>query len=125
MVYLDDIIIFSDNIDEHLKQIEQILTVLRQARMTPRLNKCFFMQKRIEYLGHIVKTGELYVANKVIEEMEPPGTTKQLRLFLGMCNAYRPPILALNPTDLPYILYTDADEGQIGYVLSQRHGLKE
>lgn len=91
MVYLDDIIIISYNIDDHLKHILKVLTPLRQAVMTLRVNKCF-MQKGIEYLGHIVEPHELHVANKVIDtvqEMEPPYTKTQLRSFPGICKVYR------------------------------------
>lgn len=92
MIYLADIIMFSKNIDDQLKYIEEVLKLLPQAGMTLRLNKWFFMHKRIEYIGHIVEPGELYVANQVIKarkEMEPPGKKTQLRSLLGMWNVYR------------------------------------
>lgn len=92
MVYLDYIIIFSKNTDYHLKHMKQLLTLLLQAWMTLRLNKCFFIHRQIKYFVHIVKPVELHVANKVnnaVHEMEPPSTKTKLRSFLGMCNAYR------------------------------------
>lgn len=77
IVHLDSIIFLSNNVDENLEQITQVLMLLRQASMKIRLNKCFFMKERIEYLGQIVEPGELHGANKVIDavqEMEPPKT---------------------------------------------------
>ena len=50
------------------------------------------MKESIEYLGYIVKPGQLDVAKKVIyavQEMLPPPNKTQLRSFLGMCNVYR------------------------------------
>lgn len=52
MVYLDEIIIFSNNVD-NIDHITLVLTLLGQAGMTIRLKKCF-MKKRIEYLGQII-----------------------------------------------------------------------
>lgn len=60
--------------------------------MTIKLNKCFFMYESIEYLEHIVKPQELFVAPKTIDavqKMSPPQTKTQLRSFLGLCNVYR------------------------------------
>lgn len=87
MVYVDDLIMFTNTVDEHVEQIAQILTPLRQAGTIPRLNTCFLIQKRTEYLGHIVEAGEFYVSKKVIDavrEMEPQITKTQLRSVLAM-----------------------------------------
>ena len=59
IVYLDDIIIFSKSLDEHLNHIRIVLSLLREAGMTIKLRKCYFLQQRVEYLGHIVAPGQL------------------------------------------------------------------
>ena len=92
IVYLDDVIIFSNSVDEHIDHIDQVLTLLENAGMSIRLKKSFFMHKEIEYLGHIITPGELKVAQKTItaiQGMEPPRTKTEVKSFLGMCNVYR------------------------------------
>ena len=92
IVYLDDIVIFSNNVKEHLQHITKVLSLLNNAGMTLKLRKCFFLQQRVEYLGHIVAPGQLQVASKTcqaIKEMPPPRTITELRSFLGLCNVYR------------------------------------
>ena len=70
MVYLDDIVIFSKTPEEHLDNLETVLELLQKAGLTIRLNKCFFMHEKIEYLGHIVKPGQLQVAPKTTEAVQ-------------------------------------------------------
>ena len=62
IVYLDDIVIFSRNVEEHMEHIASILAMLRNAGMTLKLKKCYFLQQRVDYLGHIVSPGKLAVA---------------------------------------------------------------
>lgn len=54
LIYIDDIIIYSRNFDEHLRHVEDVFPRLRKAhiRLTP--SKCFFARDNVEYLGHIV-----------------------------------------------------------------------
>ena len=54
MGYLDDIIIFSRNEEEHLQQIEEIFKRLREAGLKLKLQKCSFFKKHIQYLGHLI-----------------------------------------------------------------------
>ncbi|CAF4771042.1 unnamed protein product, partial [Rotaria sp. Silwood2] len=52
LVYLDDIVIFSRNYDEHLIHLEQVLTVLQSHNLTLNPPKCQLAKQTIEYLGH-------------------------------------------------------------------------
>ena len=54
MCYLDDVIIFSNSVWDHLYDISQIFTRLQNAKLTLKPNKCEFFQKEVKYLGHIV-----------------------------------------------------------------------
>ena len=51
LVYLDDILIFSKTMEEHIQHIRQALEKLRDAKLYARLHKCAFFQQRVEYLG--------------------------------------------------------------------------
>jgi hypothetical protein len=54
LVYLDDVIIYSKTIDEHIKHIQCVLNLLREGGLKIKLSKCLFLQKAVKYLGHII-----------------------------------------------------------------------
>src|SRR6266540_5766548 len=54
MVYLNDIIIFSQTMDEHLQHMRKVLEALRQVGLKLKLEKCEFVKKQLKYLGFIV-----------------------------------------------------------------------
>ena len=54
VLYLDDIIVFSDSVEEHLKRLEEILQRLRAANLMLKPSKCHFFKRQVEFLGHIV-----------------------------------------------------------------------
>lgn len=91
-MYLDDIIVFSNLADEHICHVDEVLTALRNAGVTTRLDKCTFFTATVNYLGHTVRRGLLVAANKnaaAIQRLSIPTTQTELRSFLGMCNVYR------------------------------------
>lgn len=92
LVYLDDIIIFSKNVDDHFQDVEQVLVQLQHAGISLKLKKCAWFANKVKYLGHMIKPGQLEmdeVATAAIRKMLPPTTQAQLRSFLGACNVYR------------------------------------
>lgn len=92
LVYLDDVIIFSKTMAEHLRDVQEILSVLHTGGLSLKLRKCHFFQDCVNYLGHVVRPGQLEVAMKKIDCLryaKHPTTQTQLRSFLGLCNVYR------------------------------------
>ena len=92
LVYLDDIVIYSNTFDDHCRDVAQILEVLQQAGVSLKLKKCSFFTDNIQYLGHVVRPGQLAVAEKTItavKQFRIPETQTQLWSFLGPCNVYR------------------------------------
>ena len=84
LIYLDDIIIFSKDYDTHLKDVDVILRALQQEGLSLKLNKCKCFQDSVEYLGHIIRPGELEVHPKnvkALSEATPPRTQAELRSF--------------------------------------------
>ena len=60
MAYLDDIIIFSKNEEEHLKHIEIIFQKLKEAGLKLKESKCDFFKREIHYLGHLISDKGIY-----------------------------------------------------------------
>jgi len=92
LVYLDDFIVFSDTLENHMKALDEALTRLGWAGVTLKAKKCQFFQTSVEYVGHIISPGEMRVHNEnleVLAKVGHPRTKAQLRSFLGLCNVYR------------------------------------
>ena len=92
LIYLDDVIIFSKNYDDHLEHVEQVLSALYEANITLKIKKCVFFSNMVNYLGHIIRPGQLEIDNAhtaALREAQHPRTVTELRSFLGLCNVYR------------------------------------
>ena len=92
MAYLDDILIYSDNFDNHLKHIEDIFKRLERADLCLNKKKYHFVKKEIEYLGHIVSPKGLRPNPekvRAIQTLDAPTTVKGVRSYLGLAGYYR------------------------------------
>ena len=92
IVYLDDIIIFSDTKEEHLKRLEAVFQKLITAGLKLKPTKCFFFRDEIEYLGHVVSGKGISTNPKKIEAVTKwptPKTVYDVRSFLGFVGYYR------------------------------------
>ena len=92
IVYLDDIIIFSTTVEEHLSHIKQVFEKLCTAKLSMKFSKYHFFTKEIQYLGHILSTKgiqPLPSKSQAIQNMHPPKTPKQVHAFLGLVGYYK------------------------------------
>lgn len=91
-VYIDDVLIFSNTPEEHLKHVSIIIKALNVANMRVSNEKSHFFNVEIEFLGHIIKHNKITVDPEkiaTIRDYEKPRTLKQLRSFLGLAGYYR------------------------------------
>jgi len=70
LVSLDDFIIFSTSAEQHVKDVDVVLTRLREAGVTLNIEKCTWFSDEVEYLGHIVRPGQLHVHNKNVNALK-------------------------------------------------------
>ena len=92
LIYLDDVIVFSRSTEQHVRDVDHVLSLLRAAGVTLKLKKCFWFQNRVDYLGHVITPGKLSVATENAKAFKTalfPTTLTQLRSFLGAANVYR------------------------------------
>lgn len=104
--YFDDILIFSNSLEEHLVHLNIIFNTLKENGMKLNLQKCLIAQKEVEYLGHIlsgqgIKIDETRI--KEIREFPRPRKLKSLRSFLGLLSYYRQFIPAYSTKTLPLL----------------------
>ena len=92
LVYVDDIIVFSKTIDQHLERLVTVLDRLRSAGLKLKPEKCALFQKSVSFLGHVVS--EHGIATdlkkiKVVQEWLEPRSTREVRAFIGLAGYYR------------------------------------
>ena len=112
LAYLDDVIIFSETEEQHLKHIQSVLTRLKQANLKFKKSRCSFFKKELHYLGHILTTDWIKPQTekiKAICDMKPPTNQKVVREFLGMFGYYRKFINRVGDAARPMMRLTRKD----------------
>jgi len=92
VIYLDDILIYSDNMDNHKKHVKEVLKRLRENRLYALPTKYVFHQDRIEFLGFVLGVNGLRMdelKTQTIQNWLTPRRVKDVQSFLGFANFYR------------------------------------
>ena len=92
MAYIDDIVIATETIEDHLERIREVFECLREAGFKMRAEKCDFMRTETKYLGRVVSAEGIKpdpAAVSKIQEWMPPRNREELQSFLGFANYYR------------------------------------
>jgi hypothetical protein len=92
LVFMDDILIYSKSLEEHLALLQQVFEILRQNKFFVKMSKCSFAQPKVEYLGHTISAGGVATEQSkvlAIQEWSTPKNLKELRGFLGLTGYYR------------------------------------
>jgi len=90
--YLDDHLIASATLEEHMDHLRQFFTILQENWLTINPAKCTFTVSSVKFLGHMVSEAGLVPLPKhvaALQEFPPPTDIKQLQQFLGLVNFYR------------------------------------
>ena len=91
VVYLDDILITGRSQEEHLRNLEAVLSRLAGARIRLKRQKCSFLKKEIQYLGHRIDSKGIYPTDEKVQAVRAapePTDVGQLRAYLGLINYY-------------------------------------
>ncbi|KAL9265740.1 Retrovirus-related Pol polyprotein from transposon 17.6-like protein, partial [Drosera capensis] len=92
VVYLDDIVVYSKTLEDHVEHLRQVFQVLRENELYVKREKCSLAQEETTFLGHVVGKGQIMMDKskvRAIQEWEPPKKVPELRSFLGLMNYYR------------------------------------
>jgi len=91
-VYMDDLVIFSCSLEEHLKNLQDIFNIIKENGLKVNLSKCHFLKKEVQVLGHLLTTEGIKTVQKKVDSikiMKSPTNLTQLRSFLGAVGYYR------------------------------------
>ena len=91
-VYIDDVLVFSRTLDEHLEHLHAVIERLQAVGLKLKPTKCHFVREQVEYLGHLITPAGLQPNPRLIEAVErfpAPQDVKSLRRFIGLCSYYR------------------------------------
>ena len=92
IVYLDDILIFSQTEEEHLRHLRYVLYRLRKEKLLVNMKKCTFMQKELVYLGFTISEDGLKMDPEKVEailDWPTPKNTFEVKSFHGLASFYR------------------------------------
>lgn len=91
-IYLDDVVIYANNLKEHNERLTEIFLRLRQHNLKLQPAKCTFLRKECLYLGHIISENGIKPDPSKVEcvsKFPEPKNQKELKSFLGLVGYYR------------------------------------
>ena len=92
LVFFDDILVYSADIDEHAKHLGMVFNVLKDNQLFANKKKCVIAHSQIQYLGHMISKRGVEADEDKIKKMidwPPPTNISGLRGFLGLTGYYR------------------------------------
>ncbi|QRW23207.1 Retrotransposable element Tf2 protein [Rhizoctonia solani] len=92
VIYLDDILIFSENPEDHPTHVREVLSRLMKNQLFCKLSKCHFHVTTVDYLGIVISPSGFSMDQKKVEAVTSwpqPRTVKQVQAFLGFVNYLR------------------------------------
>ena len=92
VVYIDDILVFSRTLEEHLEHLQLVIKRLEEAHLKFKPVKCQLICKKVKYLGHVLTPEGLKFKARLVEAVAnfpQPQNVSDVRHFLGLVSYYR------------------------------------
>jgi hypothetical protein len=116
LVYLDDIVVFSPDVDTHVDYLLETIRLLEKSKLFINQDKCYLLRKNIEFLGYVVSEAGLAPSTSktlAVRAYPRPTSVTEVRRFLGLTNFYRrfissysklaEPLVRLTRKDVPFL----------------------
>ena len=110
VVYLDDILIYSQTEEEHIEHIRLVLERLRIHKLYAKRSKCEFLRDSVDFLGFVIgREGVSVEPDRIrsIQEWPLPASVRDIRVFIGFANYYRRFIKGFSRVTAPLNRYTE------------------
>ena len=91
MIYLDDILIYLNNMSKHHQDVKEVLKCLHKASLYAKAKKCEFHSELVEYPRYILSSSDFTMSNnkvKIIQDWLGSKKVKNIQSFLGFANFY-------------------------------------
>ena len=91
-VYIDDLLVYSQTLEEHLVHLGKVMDKLREVNLKLKPSKCHFIRQSVEFLGHLLTPNGLQPNPKqaaAVQEFPVPQNVSELHRFLGLTSYYR------------------------------------
>ncbi len=125
IVYIDNILVYSDSLENHIQQVRTVLQRLIEHQLYAKMEKCEFHQTQISFLGYIISPEGVAMDDKKVQSIlnwPQPKTVKELQRFLGFANFYRRFIRNFNTIAAPLTSLLRGGETTTGLVtISSAH----
>ena len=79
MIYLDDILIYLNNISEHHQDVKEVLKCLHKASLYAKAKKCEFHSESVEYLGYILSSSDLTMSDNKVKIIQDWPESKKVK----------------------------------------------
>ena len=92
LLYLDDVIVFSSTIEQHIEHLGLVFERIRKANLQLKAKKCHLFKTEVTFLGHKVSQSGVTTEEekvKAVQEWPTPKSVKAVRSFLGLIGYYR------------------------------------
>nr|GFA62912.1 putative reverse transcriptase domain-containing protein [Tanacetum cinerariifolium] len=113
IVFIDDILVYSRNKEEHANHLRIILELLRKEQLYAKFSKCDFWIRNVQFLGHLIDSQGLHVDPAKIEAVKnwaSPTTPTEIRQFLGLTGYYRRFIKDFSKISMSLTILTQKDK---------------
>jgi hypothetical protein len=90
--YMDDVLIYSKNLQEHKRHVRLVIEALDNAGLKLDIDKCEFYKKEVKFLGLIISPDGIRMDPakiQCIKDWAYPTSVRDIQVFLGFCNFYR------------------------------------
>jgi hypothetical protein len=114
IIYIDDLLVHTQNHKDHLRVLEQVLERLHNHNLKINLDNCFFSNKEVSYLGFTLTLEGIKLGKnklKAIKDAKPPTDVKTIHSFVSLCNFFRTHIKNFAIIVAPLFKLTCKDSG--------------